>query len=242
MIDVHLQILREKPMMREVFHEFYDLCIGKSRQYFSAEGPEIEIGAGISLFKHYYPHITVTDIRPSPHVEAVLDAQAMQLGDASVRAFYGISCFHHLPEPRKFFRELLRVLKPQGGCVLIDPCDSLLSRAFYPRLHKTEGWDRSQEQWENAADQRGPMQGANQALSYIVFQRDRRVFEREFPGLEIVEARPMSSYVRYLFSGGLNFRQLLPSFTAPAIRAIEPALIPLSGLLALYQVIVLRKR
>jgi hypothetical protein len=56
------------------------------------------------------------------------------------------------------------------------------------------------------------MEGANQALSYIVFERDRERFERLFPDLEIVEQSWIANYPRYLLSGGLNFRQLLPTF------------------------------
>jgi hypothetical protein len=85
------------------------------------------------------------------------------------------------------------------------------------------------------------MQGANQALSYIVFKRDRALFERGFPGLELVETFPLSDYPRYLLPVGLNFRQLAPTYTEPALRALGGAA-PGAAALGLHHVIVLRRR
>ena len=82
---------------------------------------------------------------------------------------------------------------------------------------------------------------ANQALSYVVFRRDRARFEAEFPGLEIVEERP-HSHVAFLASGGVNFRALAPAWAMGALEAVEDALRPLDRWLALQQLIVLRRR
>jgi len=46
-----------------------------------------------------------TDVVPSPGLDAVIDAQAMDLGDGSVRALYGQNCFHHFPDPPRFLAE-----------------------------------------------------------------------------------------------------------------------------------------
>ena len=94
--------------------------------------------------------------------------------------------------------------------------------------------------WQSSAT--GSMEGANQALSYIVFVRDRTVFERGHPGLELVRSQPLDNWVRYLLSGGLNFRQLVPSRSERALKAIEQALHPARRALALHHVIVLRRR
>jgi len=86
------------------------------------------------------------------------------------------------------------------------------------------------------------MTGANQALSYIVFVRDRAEFERRFPALELVGSRPLGNYVRYLASGGLNFRQLVPNASAGLLKRLEAAIARANRRLALHQVIVLRRR
>jgi hypothetical protein len=86
------------------------------------------------------------------------------------------------------------------------------------------------------------MNGANQALSYIVFERDRDEFNRLFPNLEIVHQETCGNYLIYLFSGGLNFRQLWPKWAAPMLSLIQQGLSPLNRWLALHHVLVIRRR
>jgi hypothetical protein len=85
------------------------------------------------------------------------------------------------------------------------------------------------------------MSSANQALSYVVFARDRALFEREFPQLELMLDQP-HTHLTYLLSGGVNFRQLVPSWAAPSVELTERLLGPLNPLLAIQHSIVLRKK
>lgn len=170
----------------------------------------------------------------------VINAMDMDFDEKSVRGIYGINCFHHFPDPHKFFRELLRVLEKGGGCVLIEPYYGFVASRFFKKLFDTETFDKSQKEWFNSKS--SIMKSANQALSYIIFKRDARQFEKQYPGLEIVMQRPLANYIRYLLSGGLNFRSLMPGFTSPLLKFIEFLLIPLNRLLALHYIIVIRKR
>ena len=184
--------------------------------------------------------MVTSDIKPLPFVDRVIDAQAMAVQDDSLRAIYGINVFHHLPQPRNFFREIIRVLRPGGGVILIEPYHGPIARLLFTRLHDSEGFDLQATEWENS-QQIGPCVGTNQALSGIIFDRDRRLFEREFPELEIVLDRP-HTHLSYLLSGGVNFRQLAPDWADRLVRAAEWALSPLNRWLALQHTIVLRKR
>lgn len=243
LIDAQRGILAGKPMLRGVFQEFYDTCIALDRRYFSGQGWRIEIGAGASLFKYYHPEVISTDIKASPHLDEVVDALSMPYPAESVRAIFAINCFHHLPSPDRFFQELERVLVPGGGCVLIDPYFGPLARWVYPRLFATETFDMGQVDWQPAAgDPMGAMKGANQALSYVVLVRDRAIFRDRHPDLELVGMSPLPNYPRYLLSGGLNFRQLLPGATIGVLKVAERAMRPLARAFALHQVIVIRKR
>ena len=87
----------------------------------------------------------------------------------------------------------------------------------------------------------GPMGGANQALSYIVFWRDREKFKREFPGFSVVHTEPLANYMRYILSGGLNFRQLVPDWSDRPLAMMERILSPLRRWLAINHVIVIRR-
>ena len=65
------------------------------------------------------------------------------------------------------------------------------------------------------------MIGANQALSYIVFQRDKEKFEKLHPDLKILSGTPHTSGLRYLLSGGINFHKIAPSRVFQLIRSCE---------------------
>src|SRR5690554_4971557 len=209
LVEVHRQILQEKPMMRRVFRRFYHALIEQRLQLLPAAGMELEIGSGASFFKDVHPALITTDIKPTPYVDRVLDAQDMDLEDNSVAALYGINCFHHFPRPRAFFYELQRVLKPGGGCLLIEPYYGPLASRLYRAVHANEHFNKAQEHWEK--EDLGPMTGANQALSYVVFERDEALFRKEFPQLQIAHRSRLDNPLQYLCSGGVNFKQLVPS-------------------------------
>jgi hypothetical protein len=130
-------------------------------------------------------------------------------------------------------------VKPGGGIILIEPYHGLFASFLFKRLFRTEGFDKSMPGWNVPMD--GPMNGANQALSYVVFDRDWALFAKRYPQLEIVHQAPLTNYVRYLVSGGLNFRQLAPNFLIPVLKLVEALLSPLRRHLALHHVIVVRR-
>ena len=237
----HREILRQKPLIYAVMGELYAMCRQLDERWLSGNGQRIEIGAGSSVMKDFYPDVIVTDIKQAEFLDRVLDAQNMDLPDSSVRAFYGINCFHHLPSPDRFFSELERTLQPGGGCILVEPYYGPFAAFLYKHLFTTEGFDPEASSWEGDAE-RGAMMDANQALSYVVFQRDHAELQRKHPALERVAHERSRTYLRYLLSGGLNFRQLVPTRAGGALSAVERVLTPIDHLFALHHVIVLRKR
>jgi SAM-dependent methyltransferase len=240
-LAVHAAVLARKPMLAAVFRECHELMLALDRASFGdTPGLRVELGAGVAPVAMSYPEVLATDVVPGPGLDRVLDAQDMDLPDASVRAFYGQNCFHHFPDPARFLTEVQRVVAPGGGVVLIEPYYGPVASVVFKRLFASEEFDKHMAWWRSDAS--GPMQGANQALSYIVFRRDRARFESELPELEITQSFPLGNYLRYLLSGGLNFRQLVPSASEGALRALERLLRPARRLLALHHVVVLRRR
>jgi SAM-dependent methyltransferase len=240
-LQVHRRIIAHRPMIREVFAEFHAVFADCDAKYFSGMGVSVEIGAGAAPMRDYDPAVLATDLVHSGHLDCVMDAQRMAFKSQSIRALFAQHCFHHIPDPEAFFRELVRVLIPGGGAVLIEPYYGPAASLVFKRLFASEGFDVSTKDWKSVAS--GPaMSGANQALSYIVFKRDRSKFESLFPELQIVTEFPLGNYIRYLASGGLNFVQLAPNAFIPILKALELLLMPLIRLLALHHVIVLRKR
>ncbi len=241
-ISKHREILVSKKMIRKVFEEIYNLCVKLEETHFGGlTGERIEIGAGTSFFRDLYPGIISTDIEADPRLDKVVDAQNMPFADESIRTLFCINAFHHFPEPRRFFTEAMRVLRPGGGCVVVDPAYGFVANFIYRRLFAVEGYDQGAKDWgyvRREQDQLIP----NQALTYLVFFRDQEDFQRQFPQLKIVEKRIVPNFVRYLLSGGLNFRQLVPNFMVSFLRAVEVGLTPLHRHLGLHQVIVLKKQ
>ncbi|WP_339728439.1 methyltransferase domain-containing protein [uncultured Gimesia sp.] len=239
-ISIHRKMFEQKKMLRVVFKEFHYIFNRINQRYLSGEGLEIEIGAGIAPMKDSYPQVLATDIVGNANTDKVLDAEAMDLENESVRVFYGQNCFHHFPHPDRFFEELDRTLVPGGGAIILEPYYGPFAAFLYKRLFKTEGFDKSFPSWETPSS--GPMNGANQALSYLVFVRDRKEFERKHPSLSIVHEEVMSNYLKYLLSGGLNFRQLCPDILIPLVSFMEWVISPLNRFLSLHHIVVIQKK
>jgi len=240
-IELHSKILARKKMMLEVFQMFYNICIKLDQQYLNdTPGLRIELGAGVSLFNKYYPDVKITDIKPAEHLDAVIDAQKMDFEDSSIHSFFGLNFFHHLPDPNLFFQELLRVVYPGGGCVLIEPYYGPVASFMYNKLFATEIFDKKEKSWNSVS--RGAMIGANQALLYNILIRDRAKFLTLYPDLEILKVMPIPNFMRYLISGGLNFRQLCPNSFAWLVVLAEKILYPLKSIFALHYAVVLRKK
>lgn len=241
-VAAHRAVLESKPALRAVFSHFYSRCLELDRRFLAGRGPSIEIGAGTSFFRDLAPGLVSTDVLFDRDLDLVMDALRLPLRDQSLRAVHAINCFHHLPDPAQFLKELERALLPGGGCVLIDPYYGLFARTFYRHLFAQETFDPGQRDWKNVDAAGRVMSGANQALSYVVFVRDKKRFQAEHSHLEVVHHEVLSNYASYLLSGGLNFRSLLPPTWTQLYAAIDSGLRPLRSLLGLHHLLVLRKK
>jgi SAM-dependent methyltransferase len=168
-------------------------------------------------------------------MDVVLDGQQMPLADASLRGIVMTDVFHHIPNVRRFLTEAARCVRRGGVVAMIEPWYSKWSNLVYQRLHH-EPFCPDAAAWEFAPN--GPLSSSNQALPWIVFVRDRAMFEKEFPEWEIETVSPFMPF-RYLISGGVSLRAVAPAFSYPAIRAVENVLGPSA---AMFAHIVLRRR
>lgn len=239
-LQSHKAVLDRKPMLREVFQEIHRSFLELDRKYFlDTGGIRVELGAGVAPIRDTDPNVLATDVVHSSELDRVLDAQAMDLPAGSVHALYGQNCFHHFPQPARFLDEVIRVVRPGGGFILVEPYYGLFASFLFKRMFSTEGFDKQMPGWNIPME--GPMNGANQALSYIVFDRDKKILADEYPQLEIVHQAPLSNYLRYLMSGGLNFRQLAPDALIPTLKGVERLLYPMQNYLALHHLIAVRR-
>ncbi|UCG47714.1 MAG: methyltransferase domain-containing protein [Phycisphaerales bacterium] len=231
---LHARIIQKKPFLKRVYIDFY-------RQFVKAIGEPaekmiVELGSGGGFIKDVIPGVFTSDILELPNVDRIFSAAAMPFDNASVHAFFMIDVLHHIGRPRAFFSEALRCLKTGGKIVMIEPANTLWSRFIYKNLHH-ELFD-TEAGWE--LGKTGPVSHGNGALPWIIFSRDRKIFEREFPCLKVAAMRNHTP-LRYLLSGGLTLRQLVPSCSYPLFKIVEYLLSPFDNLLGMFQTIELQK-
>src|SRR4051794_18160075 len=118
----HRDVLMGKPMLRQLFERYYLQCRWLDERYFrGCTGARLEIGAGSSFMREIYPDVIASDIKALPFVNLVVNGEQMPFADNSLRAVYAINTFHHINDPRSFFGELMRVVQPGGGCIMMEP-------------------------------------------------------------------------------------------------------------------------
>lgn len=229
------QIIQTKPFLRRLYEDWYRAL---AAQLPSGEGPVLELGSGGGFLNAWIPSLITSEIFPCPGVARVVDAQQMPFADASLRAIVMIDVLHHVPKLRLFFAEARRCLQEGGAVVMIEPWVTPWARWVYTHLHH-EPFDPAAATWEIPST--GPLSGANGALPWIVFMRDRDRFVSEFPEFAIKRIEPIMP-LRYLLSGGVSLRSLMPGWSYGAWRRVETWLRPWNDALAMFALIVLVKR
>ena len=119
---------------------------------------------------------------------------------------------------------------------MIEPANTFFARFIYRHFHKEVF--NIQGDW--ASESLCPLSGANIALPWIIFFRDKKKFIGNFPDL-IIQKIYFHTPLRYLVSGGLSMRQLLPSFAYSIVKILELALSPFNRYFAMFFTIYLEK-
>jgi SAM-dependent methyltransferase len=243
---LHAKIIQKKLFLKNIYIDFY--------KQFKKAIPDyekkfiVELGSGGGFIKEVMPGVITSDILKLPNFDKVFSVSNMPFENESVDAFVMIDVLHHVTEPRAFFKEALRCLKVGGKTIMIEPANTLWSRFIYKNFHHelfnpqarlVSAKLRAVAGWE--LQEAGPLSHGNGALPWIIFIRDRKIFEEEFPTLQIVSIHNHTP-LRYLLSGGLTLRQLVPSFTYLAFKVIEYIFSPLDNLLGMFQTIELQKQ
>ncbi|MFC1831015.1 methyltransferase domain-containing protein [Thermodesulfobacteriota bacterium] len=166
----------------------------------------MEIGSGAGFIKDMAPDITTSDILPYKVVDLVIDAAEMPFANHSISTVFLLNTLHHIPQASMFFDELTRCLMPGGRVLIIDQYHGIISRFIYKYLHH-EPYMPNAEEWNFKST--GPLSGANGALCWIIFYRDKAKFEKLYPALKIVKRSPHTP-LRYWLTGGLKSWNMLP--------------------------------
>jgi SAM-dependent methyltransferase len=233
--EIRRQIIREKSFLRQIYQEWYTAIASKLS---TTDGPVLELGSGAGFLKDFVPDLITSEVFHCRGIDVVLNGTELPFAHRALQAIVMIDVFHHIPQPRRFFTEAARCVRPGGVVLMIEPWVTLWSQLVYTRLHH-EPFQPQAKRWE--FPNRGPLSGANGALPHIVFARDRTQFEREFPMWRIHAIEPMMPFC-YLVSGGVSLRSLMPGWSFRLWRGLETLLHPAINNLAMFaQILLIRQ-
>lgn len=229
-----IEIIHQKKFLKAIYQEWYSLIKAEIPSSFNWI---VEIGSGPGFLKESIPTLIKTEIFYLPGMDIILDAHFLPFSPNSISAIVMTDVFHHLSDPRQFFQGSTQALTDGGRIVMIEPWASDWSRWIYPHFHH-EPFDPFMKEWRFPSS--GPLSGSNQALPWIIFQRDRVVFLKEFPDLKVIKIQPMMPF-RYLLSGGVSLRSFMPGWSMGFWRWFETLFFKKNNSWAMFSMIVIEK-
>lgn len=232
--DRRRQVIREKAFLRDIYAEWYSSI---AQALPNGPGSVLEIGSGAGFLDQFVPDLITSDTFTCSGVRLVLDGLRLPFGSGTLRGIAMTNVLHHLPIPRRFFSEALSCVRPGGAIVMVEPWVTPWSTLVYTRLHH-EPFEPDAPNWEFPST--GPLSGANGALPWILFERDRTRFEHEFPQWSIELIAPMMPF-RYLLSGGISLRNLMPDWSSAFWSNVEKLMGVRAHRMAMFATIVLRR-
>jgi SAM-dependent methyltransferase len=214
----HARLLRTKPFLRRLYESYYAELLAAATQ--AASGPWLEVGSGSGFFAELAPGLLTLDCRRGTTATLRGSALALPFATGSLGFVGALDVVHHLQDPLAFLQEVQRVLRPGGVACFIEPYISLLSTPIYHGLHH-EPCDPRRPDWRLPPG--GPLSGADLALAWVLFVRDRATLTARLPGLELLTVRP-HTYLLYLLSGGLRTSLGPPGPLFPLLQELEQRL------------------
>lgn len=210
----HRAVLAQRPELREVYGGFID----RIREAVGGRQPVLELGAGPGLMKQLWPQVIASDLSPQDWLDLVCDGCNLPFHDGDLGAVVMLDVIHHLPEPVKFLHEVVRVLRPGGRLVAIEPWITPASWILYRYFHR--------EDCDLSIDIAAPFRSAgkaaydgNAAIPYKLARLDP-------PGdLRLMENRPFLG-LDYLATFGFQREQPVPRAMVRGAAWVERMLGP----------------
>lgn len=231
-----LALIKRKPLLKISYLQFYE-NFRRDLDTVSAPGTKVlELGSGGGFLKEVVQEVITSDVYDGV-AELKVDARSIPFADGEIKGLFLASVLHHVPDVEDFFREADRVLCVNGICAIVEPCNTPFARFFYRHFHH-EPFLPDAHTWQ--FEQSDAMMDSNQALSWIIFERDAERFRKLFPSLT-VERKIFLPTLGYLLSGGVNYRPLVPSALSSIVAGMERRLSALDPWFSLAWYILLRK-
>lgn len=236
--EAQREMIFSKPLVKRC----YDLWYARFREDLNSVPAQyrdravVELGSGSGYLKSAIPEALTSDVVAGV-ADLVFDGRRLPFAAGSLRGILLSHVFHHIPDAGAFLREACRTLAPGGVVSMIEETHTPFARFFFSRIHP-EPYDDQAADWSFPGGH--TLYDSNQALPWIVFFRDRKRFEEEFPQLRL-EAHSFLPWFSYLLSGGVNLRDAVPGALAPAVARLDGLLRPLDPLCAIHWHLRIRK-
>lgn len=231
----HKQIILDKKFLKNLYQEWYAVFVNAAKTL--PKGKLVELGSGGGFLKELLPQVVTSDVLELPGLDLIFYAEKMPFENAELSGIFMVDVLHHIPDNEAFLKEAVRVLKPRGKIIMNEPANSVWGRFIYRNFHH-EPFEPTSD-WSIPSS--GPMSGANGALPWIIFERDRKIFEQKFPELKINYIK-YHSPLRYLISGGVSKKQLAPNFSFGIFSGLDKVLSSLSPQISMFVTIELERK
>jgi SAM-dependent methyltransferase len=228
-------IIQNKSYLRKIYQEWYEAIVTELPP---GVGPILELGSGAGFLNEYLPDVITSEVFFTPLVSIIIDGCSLPFKNQSLHSIVMVDVFHHIPDPRNFLSEATRCIHIGGRVIMIEPWLTPWSQFIYKYFHHEPCFPDVID-WGFPSS--GPLSGANSALPWIVFERDKKTYKKDFPQLHIAEIRVWMPF-RYLLSGGLAFRSFMPGFSFEFWKKFEACLGKWNEKLGMFARIVLTKR
>ena len=237
-IERNRQAWERKPMLREIYRDFYRQIAARLDS--RIPGPVVELGSGMGRIKEVIPQCVTTDLFPNPWLDRQENCYQLSFADGAVSHLILFDVWHHLRYPGTALREFHRVLAPGGRLILFEPAASWVGRLVYDFCHHEPVAVRDPITWDAPAGFR-----AADADYYAAQGSATRLFwwgegHQRLSGWRLREVRPLSSF-DYFASGGFSGPQLGGRFLHGLMRCLDFITAPLPRVFAARLLIVLEK-
>lgn len=228
-----------KPLLREIYDDFYNLITSEVNQ--DLDGKIVELGSGIGNLKKKIPSCITTDIFDNQWIDQTENAYRLSFEDNSVSNLILFDVWHHLEYPGDVLKEFNRVLVDKGRVIIFDPDMGLLGRLVYGVFHHEPIGTFKKINWRktNKIDFEDLPYYAAQGHANKIFVGSS--YKDKLTGWTKSKVKRMSK-LSYVASGGYSGKQLYPDGMYGSMKRFDKFLDILPQLFSTRILVVLEKK
>lgn len=190
--------------------------------YINAKDRKImELGCGMGVSKLFIKnkYLKLTDITANEWVDEVVDALNINCPDHSLDVVICSHMIHHLANPRIFFEQIQKKLKPGGRIIIRDIYTGSMMKIVL-RIMRHEGFSDKVNVFDRNAICNSPDDpwSANCSIPKLLFFKGD--FEKEFPCFRILK-KEYNECLMFFLSGGVIAKTFYLPVNKRGVRVIR---------------------